>query len=365
MSTRSVRRTPHVIVIENRETSSGPPSNGVSPYAARVLDQLSLTSWLPAGFLVANLGVVIGLHLAKTSPESPRAGITAVARSLDSKPLGVLVALVLGVLLVVIATQSFEFSAIRMLEGYWGPGFLASLLAGFGIWLQQLRLQHLERAGEKCLRKAYHSISDVLNADYLSEREQQAARDLQMAVRRVADNHPVGLTSEVEEEARSFYLSTTWRDELHAWRRHRLTLIERRINTYPDDRSRLMPTLLGNVLRNIEDDLEGIEEGLRLQGYVIRNLQRFPAALLEEHDLYRNRLDMYAVMTFLTMGLAAFNGWALQMILPRQPVILVVTGLITLSFFSYRGAVASARDYGQVLSAMDGVIAHGSRQSAC
>jgi hypothetical protein len=101
------------------EQSSADPnadggSDGISGFLTRILDQLSLSSWLPAIMIVCNLAVLLQLGSQKNLD------ISAAVLRLADKPLGILVVLVLGIIVASIATQAFEFASIRLLEGYWG-----------------------------------------------------------------------------------------------------------------------------------------------------------------------------------------------------------------------------------------------------
>ena len=89
-----------------------------------------------------------------------------------------------------------------------------------------------------------------------------------------------------------------------------------------------------------------------MRGYLYEHLDSVGPTLMQQHNQYRNRLDMYAVMTLLSVLLAALNALLLPEVLPTQAVVVAVTGLLALSYFSYRGAVAAALDYGPILVAM-------------
>src|SRR5471030_666180 len=47
------------------------PADGLSPWSARILEQLSLTAWLPAALLVANVFLVAGMYLVRTPAADP------------------------------------------------------------------------------------------------------------------------------------------------------------------------------------------------------------------------------------------------------------------------------------------------------
>lgn len=94
-----------------------PPSANFSAVAGRILDQLNPTAWLPAAMIIADLWVAIAYRL---SEGESIARLRSIADVLNSKPFGILVTTVLALVLTTIITQSIEFAAIRVLEGYWG-----------------------------------------------------------------------------------------------------------------------------------------------------------------------------------------------------------------------------------------------------
>jgi hypothetical protein len=98
--------------IASEQSSAGPNadggSDGISGFLTRILDQLSLSSWLPAIMVICNLAVLLQLCSQKNLD------ISAAVLRLTGKPLGILVVLVLGIIVASIATQAFEFESIRL-----------------------------------------------------------------------------------------------------------------------------------------------------------------------------------------------------------------------------------------------------------
>src|ERR1039457_3012794 len=111
-------------------TASGPDAtagtaDGISAFVARVLDQLSISAWLPAAFLTASLALLLQFRGDKSADP-----LKAV-RALTADPVRVLVLIVPLLVLATVVTQAFSFEAIRTLEGYWhrrGPASLARTL---------------------------------------------------------------------------------------------------------------------------------------------------------------------------------------------------------------------------------------------
>lgn len=84
---------------------------GLSPFLGRVLNQLSLTSWLPSIMLVGVSALLIRLHSQGDTD------ISAAISGLTSKALGTIVVLLVGVVLAAVVTQAFSFGAIRFPGG--------------------------------------------------------------------------------------------------------------------------------------------------------------------------------------------------------------------------------------------------------
>src|SRR6185437_10040384 len=101
--------------------SQAPPApryqESLSQLVARILDQLSVSAWLPAAILVATL-------LIAGSIRSAGGDFHAALTSIVSMNAASLILLTGAVILATTLTQAFEFEAIRLLEGYWGPGLV-------------------------------------------------------------------------------------------------------------------------------------------------------------------------------------------------------------------------------------------------
>lgn len=94
----------------------------LSELVARILDQLSLSAWLPAGILVFGV-LLIGSLKAKDGH------VGKALTALGHLSAAGLILLVVAVVLSTVLTQAFQFESIRLLEGYWGPGGLWTRIA--------------------------------------------------------------------------------------------------------------------------------------------------------------------------------------------------------------------------------------------
>lgn len=99
--------------------------------------------------------------------------------------------------------------------------------------------------------------------------------------------------------------------------------------------------------------MRGDVAGAQLRTYLFEHLDHVQPQLLEQHNHYRNRLDMCSVMTVLCLALAAVNALLLPNLLPVSYAWWACGALLVLSYLSYRGAIAAALDYGPVLVAIN------------
>src|ERR1039457_6407172 len=82
---------------------SGP---GISEFIGKVLDQLSLSAWLPAAMLVGVGALLIVMHgQGQLNPAAAIMGLT-------KAPLGILVVLLFSLVLTTMIAQAFGFEAI-------------------------------------------------------------------------------------------------------------------------------------------------------------------------------------------------------------------------------------------------------------
>jgi hypothetical protein len=302
--------------------------------------------------LVANVYLVAGMYLVRDRGTHPTMeNLTKVISALDDKPVGIIIAVVSGLVLATLVTQSFEFAAIRFLEGYWGGSILAATPTSLAIRLQRLRRGLTRRRADRLAYKAFRAVQ---------ERAAQHLRsdpDLASAVLLIGTAAPVDhLDPALKAAAEKYYHARAWMIWAPAHLRHRASAAAIRLAAYPPAPSRLMPTRLGNTLRASEEKLKGHVAGTQMRGYLYSHLGSIEPALMHQHTQYRNRLDMFAVMTVLCSLLAPADALMLSWVLPPPAVVVATVSLLVLSFFSYRGATAAAVDYGAILVAIDAGI---------
>ena len=140
-----------------------------------------------------------------------------------------------------------------------------------------------------------------------------------------------------------------WSEQLDAVSRHRLVVLELVKDDYPKVLP-ILPTRLGNVMRAAEERVR-LDDGQRLEGFMIRNLDRLPPTVADEFGVYRQRLDMYCAMIIVLAALAMIAGVHLMFsaaVLFWQVVI--PAGYLVAIWPSYHAAIASARGLGEALT---------------
>src|SRR5437763_1360450 len=109
---------------ESRDTSDRQREEalaGLSAFAARILNQLSLSAWLPSAFLT-----VAGSFLLQFRAQRSL-NLADAANAITKHPATVLILALPVLISTTLVTQAFSFEAIRALEGYWRRPGIASL----------------------------------------------------------------------------------------------------------------------------------------------------------------------------------------------------------------------------------------------
>jgi hypothetical protein len=313
------------------------PAEGLSQFLGKVLDQLSLTAWMPAGMLVGVSALLLKLH------GQQHFNVSAAVSSLASNALGTSVVLLVAVILAAVVTQAFSFGTIRFFEGYWGAGRLARALLRWrsGAWSR--RRGRLEKRIERQRSAAFGDACDQMRGlkDPIPEPWIEVLTDDFEG--REGDSRR-GYSPDVVANARQL----NWETFAVPASLHALDRAERRFKEFPANH-RLLPTYLGNVLRANEDQLGS--DGYEIEGLVMRHYESIPSRLMAQHDQFRGRLDMYCTLVpvFIFLALAAFG------LLAREDDHFVVAACTAAAFLamawaSYRAAIASARGYAVALA---------------
>jgi hypothetical protein len=321
----------HHVGVADAEPGSKPaekeqkPPEGLSQFIGKVLDQLSLSAWMPAAMLVGCGAVLLQLR----SQGNFNVGTAVVA--LTAKPLGILVVLAFALVLAALISQAFSFSAIRFFEGYWkGPL----------VWLGVYRLMVRRKADKR------KKLADKLKREEQDAFERAVLRMLlrnfpRPFIRAVVENRysKNGPTTREQRQGAAF----NWQQVLPPDAVGKLSRIKQAKEDYPDPH-RTLPTKLGNILRATEDS---ITRGARdTQDLVMQRGDAIPARLRLHHDQFRTRLDMYCTLIFVNLGLAALT---LALLVPAQNPLLGTAAttamFLLLAVASYSAAITSARGY--------------------
>lgn len=322
----------------NEEDASATPPDSISGFVARVLDQLSISAWLPGAFLIAGL---ISLTWFWRSGEVTVAGIGSF---ISANWIPVLVLALPALVLATLLTQAFSFESIRALEGYWSRGGLGSVLRSTGIRYQLAKQKGLEKRQRKSLRKAF-----ARTKKRLSEQRIDGLILLGIENDLLLTPRPPDLTDEQHDEADRL----DWLKLCDPWDNAKLKRFEIELDEFPQ-RSRIMPTRLGNILRTTEDRLQNT--GGDLEGFVMTNRDSAHARVVIHHDQFRARLDMYCMLVFVAAFMALL---AIPVLWGYAPLSQfgVPLGFVAVAWTSYAAALSSARGYTTALRQIDAASA--------
>jgi hypothetical protein len=318
------------------ETRSGEPE-GLSAFAARVLNQLSLSAWLPGSVFAAGLTMLVvfrgnrDLDVARAMPDT--------APDLWALALLSVPALVLATLL----TQAFSFEAIRMLEGYWYRRGPAGWAARHLIRRQARRKQNVAQRRKRLSLKAF----DAAVGPWLERESAETIRVL----RAQASEEPLPTSLSLTPDQLDHLETLSWDEYCTPWELRQIEGLDMLEREYPED-NRILPTRLGNIIRTAEDRLAGAEDDI--ETIVLRRRESMPQRVRIQHDQFRVRLDMYCTLALVAVALAVLTplllwnvdaGW-------RGWVGVLVAFWLSLAVVAYHAAVASGRGYAAILRTM-------------
>jgi hypothetical protein len=283
-----------------------------------------LVSYLPATLLVFFL-----LFLAETGAWSGapqvRSGIQGLGDlSLSDIGVALLLSMIIALLL-----HPLQFPFTQLLEGYWGTSDIVRRLGVLRVSRYRTRFRALDEQSEEALIELLRSFRGLPPGD-VGRRVAEAAVTEDAGVR---DEVRRGLDSEAGDNIPR--LTLHWK----------LEQAERAKDGLPVDRSRTMPTRLGNVLRRYED-VAGNRYGIDAVAAAPRLAliaQPQDVAYLEDSreglDLAVRMCLVSAIATAVSVGALATDGlWLLAALLPYAA-----------AYVSYLGAVAAAHEYGTAL----------------
>ena len=314
------------------EEGSAAPPDGLSALGARILDQLALSSWLPAALLIVGATLIILLRHSQGD----------LGEALAALEDGWVAALLLALPMLVVTTlviQAFSFEVIRLLEGYWAGVPLLRWAAPALIRHQVARRSALASARDRWQARAFDSARPAVMARL-------------SPVQFVILERLVLLNSPPDEDSDDLKAAMTerWETDADAGHLFRRDEAHFAFEELPDPH-RMLPTRLGNVIRGTEDRL--VEPGNDVSGFVQRHREAGSPRLLLQHDQFRTRLDMYCTIVLVCVGLAILAIGLLARVKaePSQTwwAVALVAASLLLAQGSYRASIASARGYCAVL----------------
>ncbi|MHA7154218.1 hypothetical protein [Arthrobacter sp. TMN-50] len=321
------------------EKTLGEPPASVEPesfsaFGARVLNQLSLSAWLPGAFFIVS-GALLAWFSAKKAIT-----LSGIDSYVEDNWVPILVLAVPALVITTLITQAFSFEAIRSLEGYWRRRGPASWWRSFCIWCKLRHKESLTKRFQVAQVRALHGARPTLlklrvNAFVLLAVEANVANV----------DPPPGISSNQLAEADNL----EWWKYCRPWDSARLLRLDRDLDEFPED-FRIMPTKLGNILRAAEDQLRNA--GGDIEGFVMRHRHLVPPRVLAHHDQFRTRLDMYCTLVFVAATVALTSVPTLWD-LPALGRIVVPLVLLVISCASYGAALSSARGYTTALRQID------------
>lgn len=310
--------------------------DGVSAFIARVLDQLTLTAWLPAAFLTASAAILLQFRGDKS------ANVLEAIRALTADPVRVLVLMIPVLVIATVVTQAFSFEAIRTLEGYWRRRGPASVARTLMIRRQVRRKETIAKRRRRASERAFYAAEPRMLRDGIPFPIVNAMKAQALELQ----NPPLTV-----EERRRLDRSN-WRDWCDAWRVATIDHLRNEEDAYPPDTHRVLPTRLGNLIRATEDQLD--HTGDDVQGFALRRYAMAPRLVQIEHDKFRDRLEMYCTLVFVSATLLILT----PIILLGSGIDFATIAIIAGSFAalgeaSYLAAIASAGGYCSALREMD------------
>jgi hypothetical protein len=309
----------------------------LSQLLARILNQLSLSAWLPSAALVLIIAFILELAGHQGTAADAGAAISLTLGALSKTSFAGVVLLSLVIVVCTMVTQAFSFEAIRVLEGYWGAGDRAEKMAARRCKTFERHKSELDTKYESLIEAAWRDVELSI-----AKQKPRFTRAMTEKLReRVTGAFANGNLSEASLERVMAY---DWEAHVEQGVLRRLRNVEKRLADYPRDESRIMPTRLGNVLRRYEAET-GADD---VEGFIERVYRHLPFSLQLSHDEQRARLDLYCSMVFVLwfcalVATARFGWW------DWPYTVGFVGAAVVASIVAYRAAVASARYYGTLL----------------
>ena len=264
---------------------------------------------------------------------------------------GGLVILIMVIVVTTMLTQAFSFAAIRVLEGYWGPGSLFN-------WLTfKMSSHHKDVQGKLLIESARLTKEIWLQVEGPASQARRTNGDLifttemlsKLQERIDATFAGVHLTPDLARQVREY----DWDKHVDPRLLQRHGAVEARLLDYPSNSNHVMATRLGNILRHHEDDTQQPD----VEHFVERVYDALPFAMQLDHDEQRTRLDLYCSMVFVQVLAAVASCLAIGLNHWRYCLVIIGIALVGM-LVAYLAAIASARYYGSILIRIANWVSH-------
>jgi hypothetical protein len=223
-----------------------------------------------------------------------------------------------------------QFNSTQLLEGYWGTGRFAQALMTARTLHHRRRATYLRELSGKSRTDLDRRIGEL----------PQRLRDPQGP--RISDaegKRRTALVNAVLDSERGNPLIRLWLREQEALRK---------AGEYPSPGRYIMPTRLGNALRRFERaagrdyGLDAIAVSSRLHLAAPESHQRYLSDAREQLDLNVRLCTVGLLATAATVAVLATDGlWLFAALIPWG-----------FAYFTYRGSITSADEYGEIFSAV-------------
>jgi hypothetical protein len=309
--------------------------DGVSALANRVLNLITLNTWLPATLFTLSAAVLLQFRSAGS------ANLPAAVRPLITDPIRAMVLIIPPLVFAAVVMQAFSFEAIRALEGYWRRRGLASLARTLMIRRHVHRKEAIIRHRQRASRKAFYAAKPRMLKNGIPSSIVTAMEAQVLGIR---------APSLTAEDGKRF-AKMNWRSLCDAWRLAGIDHLLAEEKAYPTT-SRVLPTKLGNVIRATEDRLH--DTGGDLEGFALRRHGVVSRRVQAQHDRFRSRLGMFCTLALVSVWLVALTPAMLLGTGIDIATIAAISGsFAVLGAVSYFAALASAKGYCVTLRQMD------------
>lgn len=319
----------------------------MSQFLARVLDQLSVTAWMPSSVTVAVL-----LFMAANNGERSLGGIFNFLTHLGW---GALIAICMAIGGAAMFTQAFQFEPIRLLEGYWPTRWGAGGLTARFTRRQEAIRRRLERELARRRWEALESLTDDLEREGVDFEVVAVTLDATYDGELSLGEDVASQTPDSAAIRRAEKWAPRFRGSVSAAHLRRIDRAAQLLEDYPPGWGDLLPTRLGNTIRAAETHAT-LTPGERLENYLLHRLEDAPYEIARACRDHRRQLDLYCSLVFacLLLGFCAAAQTTYLLGHPGARISLVLAiSLFAASVVSYRAAVHSGRRMGWALKAIE------------